>query len=129
LLAGWPTYDFPTVRTWHNDRMIIIGDAAHAASASSGQGASMAIEDAVVLAKCLRDEPRVQDAFARYEQLRRERIVAQGKKNGDGKTPGLFGRVVRDLVLRLMFSSERSGATKAMDWIFDHRLDWHDAGP
>ena len=35
--------------------MIIVGDAAHATSPSSGQGASMAIEDAVVLAKCLRD--------------------------------------------------------------------------
>jgi 2-polyprenyl-6-methoxyphenol hydroxylase-like FAD-dependent oxidoreductase len=37
--------------------MIVIGDAAHATSPSSGQGASMAIEDAVVLAKCVRDLP------------------------------------------------------------------------
>jgi hypothetical protein len=35
--------------------MIDLGDAAHATSPSSGQGASLAIEDAVVLAKCLRD--------------------------------------------------------------------------
>ena len=32
------------------------------------QGASLSIEDAVVLAKCLRDLPSPQEAFARFEQ-------------------------------------------------------------
>ena len=35
-------------RSWHRDRMIVIGDAAHAPAPSSGQGASMALEDAVI---------------------------------------------------------------------------------
>ncbi|MGH3828142.1 MAG: FAD-dependent monooxygenase [Pseudonocardiaceae bacterium] len=39
------------------DRMVIIGDTAHAAALATGQGASMALEDAVVLAKALRDMP------------------------------------------------------------------------
>ena len=51
------THDLPRVPTWHKGPMVIIGDAAHAPSPSSGQGASMATEDAVVLAKCLRDLP------------------------------------------------------------------------
>lgn len=55
LFAPWPTHDHPDVPTWHRGRLIIIGDAAHAASPSSGQGASMAIEDAAVLALALRD--------------------------------------------------------------------------
>src|SRR3712207_668033 len=54
-LAGWATYDLPSVPTWHRGSLVIIGDAAHATAPSSGQGASMAIEDAVVLARCLRD--------------------------------------------------------------------------
>jgi 2-polyprenyl-6-methoxyphenol hydroxylase-like FAD-dependent oxidoreductase len=49
------TYDLPKVRTWHRGQMIIIGDAAHAVSPASGQGASMAIEDALTLGRCLRD--------------------------------------------------------------------------
>jgi len=40
------------VPTWHRTRMIIVGDAAHAASPATGQGASMALEDAA-----LRDQP------------------------------------------------------------------------
>ncbi|WP_414638650.1 FAD-dependent monooxygenase, partial [Actinophytocola sp.] len=85
VFSGSNTYDFPTVPVWHRGRMIIIGDAAHATSPASGQGASMALEDAVTLAKCLRDLPA---AYTAYENLRRkrvERVVAQGKRNGDGK--------------------------------------------
>ena len=73
-LAASPLYDMPVVPTWHRDSMVIIGDAAHATSPSSGQGASMAIEDAIVLAKCLRDCEGIRQAFATYERLRRKRV-------------------------------------------------------
>jgi len=39
------------VARWHDDRVVLVGDAAH--PVGSGQGASMAIEDGVVLARCL----------------------------------------------------------------------------
>lgn len=60
VVLGTNTYDMPRVPVWHIGPRIIIGDAAHAASPSSGQGASLAIEDGVMLARCLRDlgEPR-----------------------------------------------------------------------
>ncbi|WP_431917561.1 FAD-dependent oxidoreductase [Amycolatopsis tucumanensis] len=122
IFAGWNTYDFPKVPVWHRNRMIIVGDAAHATSPASGQGASMAIEDAVVLAKCLRDAGDVHDAFTTYESLRRhrvERVVAQGKRNGDGKT---LGPVMRHL-LPLLFKLYRPGP-EAMDWLYGHRIDW-----
>jgi FAD-dependent urate hydroxylase len=124
-LAGDNTYDLPSVPTWHKGPMIVIGDAAHAPSPTSGQGASMAAEDAVVLAKSLRDLPDIPRAFAAYEQLRRrrvERIVAQGARTGSTKTQGPVGRVVRDLLLPLVFRflvTDRS-----MAWIYDHHLDW-----
>jgi 2-polyprenyl-6-methoxyphenol hydroxylase-like FAD-dependent oxidoreductase len=127
ILPAWGTYDFPHVPHWHRDRMVIIGDAAHAASPSSGQGASMAIEDAVVLARCLRDAASVKQAFATYEGLRRERVekvVAMGKRNGTGKTPGPLGRWVRDLVLQMVFSRQRGANPDPMAWLFDHRIAW-----
>lgn len=127
ILGPWGTYDFATVPTWHRDRMIIIGDAAHAASPSSGQGASMAIEDAIVLAMCLRDAPDVAEAFRAYEQLRRarvERVVKQGRRNGSGKTPGLFGRVVRDTFLRFVFARIAKSGRDPMAWVYDYALDW-----
>jgi 2-polyprenyl-6-methoxyphenol hydroxylase-like FAD-dependent oxidoreductase len=124
-LAGDNTHDLPRVPTWHRGPMVVIGDAAHAPSPTSGQGASMAAEDAVVLAKCLRDLPDIPAALTAYERLRRrrvERIVAQGARTGSTKTPGGLARVLRDLMLPLVF---RFVVTeKSMAWIYDHHVDW-----
>jgi 2-polyprenyl-6-methoxyphenol hydroxylase-like FAD-dependent oxidoreductase len=123
--AGDSTHDLPSVPTWHRGPMVIVGDAAHAPSPTSGQGASLAAEDAVVLAMALRDLPDIPGALAAYEGLRRrrvERIVAQGARTGRAKTPGPVGRVLRDLALPLVFRflvTERSLA-----WIHDHHIDW-----
>jgi 2-polyprenyl-6-methoxyphenol hydroxylase-like FAD-dependent oxidoreductase len=127
-LAGDNTHDLPSVPTWHRGPMVIVGDAAHAPSPTSGQGASLAVEDAVVLAQCLRDLPAIGDALAAYEGLRRkrvERIVAHGARTGRAKTPGPVGRVLRDLALPVVFKllvTERSLA-----WIYDHHIDWDTA--
>ncbi|NLU75355.1 NAD(P)-binding protein [Streptomyces sp. HNM0575] len=66
--------DLSTVTRWRTERILLIGDAAHAASPATGQGASMALEDAVVLAKSLRDAPDTPSALERYERLRRPRV-------------------------------------------------------
>jgi 2-polyprenyl-6-methoxyphenol hydroxylase-like FAD-dependent oxidoreductase len=131
-LAGDNTYDLGHVPTWFRGRMVIIGDAAHAPSPSSGQGASMALEDAVVLAQALRDHAEgdhadVAAAFAAYETARRERvekIVAAGARSSSSKIPGPVGRRFQELMLRFAFRymiTDRSIA-----WTNDHRIRWED---
>lgn len=61
----------PRLPRWSRDGLVLIGDAAHAASPAAGQGASMALEDAVVLGRCVRDLPDLDLALATYERLRR----------------------------------------------------------
>jgi 2-polyprenyl-6-methoxyphenol hydroxylase-like FAD-dependent oxidoreductase len=104
--------------------MTLIGDAAHAASSSSGQGASIAIESAVELARCLRDMPYDQ-AFSTYQQLRRprvERIIKLGARTNSNKTAGPVGRVLRDLV---MPATMKLINPEKMAWQFDHHIDWN----
>jgi len=60
--------------TWHAGPMVLVGDAAHLTGPSAGQGASIALEDGVILAKCLRDLPNLDEACSVYQQLRIERI-------------------------------------------------------
>ncbi len=55
-IIGHPFYDIPTQPLWHKGRVVLVGDAIHAVSPSAGQGASLSVEDAVVLARCLRDQ-------------------------------------------------------------------------
>jgi FAD-dependent urate hydroxylase len=126
-LAGvWPTYDMPTVRHWHRDRMVIIGDAAHATSPASGQGASMAIEDAVELARCLRDLP-VDAAFPAFEGMRRERVervVAQGARTSDQKAAGPVARVFRDAFLPIFLKRAAGKGSGSVAWLHQYSIDW-----
>jgi 2-polyprenyl-6-methoxyphenol hydroxylase-like FAD-dependent oxidoreductase len=105
--------------------MVIIGDAAHATAPSSGQGASMAIEDAVVLSRCLRDLPDTRQAFAAYERLRRarvERIVAHGARTSNSKAAGPVARRLRDLMMPLILKRVARGESLA--WMHDYHIAW-----
>jgi FAD-dependent urate hydroxylase len=127
-LIGWATYDMPVVRRWHNGQnMIIIGDAAHATAPSAGQGASMALEDAVILAKCLRDCPGTPAAFATFEALRRDRvekIVKHGARGSNAKAAGPAARVIRDLILPVAFRRAAKDGGKSMTWLQGHHIDF-----
>ena len=63
-------------RPWHRGRVVLIGDAAHATTAHVAQGASMAMEDAVVLAEELAGQATVERALDAYMERRFERCKA-----------------------------------------------------
>ncbi len=59
---------------WHRGRVVLIGDAAHASSPMMGQGGSMALEDALVLAECLQAASDVEMALSTFVNRRRSRV-------------------------------------------------------
>ncbi len=77
-MTGWPLNVVPPDRPWRHldDRLILIGDAAHAMLPYAAQGAGMAIEDAAVLADALARAPNRSVALAHYEAERRPRIAS-----------------------------------------------------
>lgn len=115
----------PSAPRWHRGRMVIVGDAAHVPSNSTGQGASMSIESAVQLARCLRDLP-VPQAFQAFEKLRRERVqkVAEyGEKVNQDKVNGRIGQAVTSLLapiaMKLFTKPE-----KMFGWLHRYEIDW-----
>ncbi|MCY1082825.1 FAD-dependent oxidoreductase [Archangium lansingense] len=123
-IGQYPIHDIPFLPTWHQGPVCLVGDAAHATSPHAGQGASLAIEDALVLARCLRDVPDVARAFAAYEGLRKERVeklVRQGRRNGDMK-PGAspLADWVRDLLMPFFLKL----GTRTTDGTYSYRIDW-----
>jgi FAD-dependent urate hydroxylase len=120
-----PIHSVPQLPRWHRGRMLVLGDAAHAPSPSSGQGASLAIEDAVVLGTCLRDIADPAAAFARFEQIRRprvEKIIRWAERVNSSKAAGPVGRVVRDAMLPVALRvGARSGAHEQT---YGHRVEW-----
>ncbi len=68
-----PSRDRPFLERWGTGPVTLLGDAAHPMLTSLGQGAAMAIEDAVVLATTLAERADSVDALRTYEDRRRER--------------------------------------------------------
>jgi 2-polyprenyl-6-methoxyphenol hydroxylase-like FAD-dependent oxidoreductase len=60
---------------WYSNRALLVGDAAHATTAHLGMGGGMALEDAVVLAQCIKDANTVEDAFKAFMTRRFERVA------------------------------------------------------
>jgi 2-polyprenyl-6-methoxyphenol hydroxylase-like FAD-dependent oxidoreductase len=81
-------------RRWSKASCTLLGDAAHPTTPNMGQGGCMAIEDAVVLARCLSDSADTSAAFHDYERIRyaRTRSVTNISRYygviGQWKSPG-----------------------------------------
>ena len=87
---------------WVRDHIVLIGDAAHATSPNMAQGAAMALEDTLVLARCLRDNRAIPDALAAFEARRRPRtdwVRAQTHRRDHTR---YLAPTVRDNVLRVL---------------------------
>ncbi|MEV5539880.1 FAD-dependent monooxygenase [Saccharopolyspora shandongensis] len=116
-----PIHTVPSLRNWSHDAMVLIGDAAHAPSPTSGQGASLSVEDAVALAWAIRRNDSTRTAFAQYEAQRRgrvERIVKAASRMNNNKIPRPVGRFVRDAMMPIAFRMMANG--NAMRMPFDH---------
>ncbi len=127
IFPYFPSYALPKQPTsWHKGPVVLLGDAVHAISPSSGQGASMALEDTVVLAKCLRDIPDPEQAFAAFEHLRRERTTKMhqaGVQDDSGKfatrpVQQWFRDLTAPIFLKLFANP------KVSEWMYSYRVDW-----
>ena len=125
-IIAYPIYDIATQPIWHQGPVVLVGDAIHAVSPNAGQGASLALEDAMMLAKCLRDLPDLEQAFATYERLRRarvERMVRHGRNAGQGKVMTNLVQVwLRDRLTPVFLKLFAN--PKALDWIYSYQVDW-----
>jgi 2-polyprenyl-6-methoxyphenol hydroxylase-like FAD-dependent oxidoreductase len=125
-IGGYPIYDIPPQPIWHKGPVVLVGDAVHAIAPSSGQGASLAIEDSAILAKCLRDIAPLEQAFAAYERLRRERVermVVWARSLGGAKQATSPVQLwFRDLMMPLFLRFAANPA--ALDWIYTYNIDW-----
>ena len=123
IRSAYPDYDIPSLPQWFTNRVVLMGDAAHAVTPHSGQGASMALEEAPVLAACLEAEASPIAAFRRFEALRRERVeaaVALGRQGGQQKkAQSWLALRLRDLILPLVVPLGQ----KAQEKLFAYRAD------
>lgn len=101
-VGAWMHADLTSVPRWHTTRVCLLGDAAYAMSPSAGQGASLAIEDAITLAHHLDRSGMNGRSLAAYETARRDRaeaLIKTARRNESNKAVGPIRGLIRDLML------------------------------
>lgn len=112
----WSLRIRPPVENWTDGRVTLLGDAAHPTLPYMAQGAAMAVEDAVVLARALSGGAPVPQALAAYQQARlarTTRIVTESTANR-----ALFHQPDRDR-LRAAFAARDMNAERSA-WLFSY---------
>ena len=108
---------------WSKGRVTLLGDACHPTLPFLGQGGVMAIEDAYVIAACLDkyfDDPGA--AFARYEDIRRERTAAVVRKSHANRRQA-FNPALADqdeAVVSVAEDWQQTLARERLDWLYTY---------
>ncbi|KAL4778546.1 hypothetical protein BJX76DRAFT_362635 [Aspergillus varians] len=110
VMKFFPIYRLPLGGTWSRGRCVLIGDAAHAMQPHTGQGASMALEDAFLISRMLADPTRsVEEACASYHRIRKprvEEIYLISAKNAEvRKKSGSWGIWAKEWMIWAAFSN------------------------
>lgn len=138
-LSIWPFYLVPKLPSWtsssHSNRVIILGDAAHAIPPTAGQGASQAFEDAFSLALLLSNQvplsvsllsseqpvPNLAETLGFWHRYRQERIDRVGKltlKLNNTRKP----KAERDMLDPGMIWNSETDMGE-LDWLYNHDIE------
>ena len=116
----WVLCDRPPIRDWSKGNITLLGDAAHPMLQYLAQGANMAIEDAVCLARKIElSNGNPQGAFLAYQQeryLRTARVQLMAKLYGEAYHASNATRDLRNAVLGARTQKE---AMESMAWLYD----------
>jgi 2-polyprenyl-6-methoxyphenol hydroxylase-like FAD-dependent oxidoreductase len=104
--------DIKPIRQFSFDRVTLLGDAAHATTPNLGQGAGMAIEDAVILANCMESEKDIRKAFANYEL---KRIIRTTNIVKSSWRLGKVAQLENPVMVKLRNAAMRLTPPKAME--------------
>jgi 2-polyprenyl-6-methoxyphenol hydroxylase-like FAD-dependent oxidoreductase len=111
-------YDMESLPRWSDRRVTLMGDAAHPMTPNLGQGACQAIEDAVVLAACLKTNATVEGALLQYEgrrMARTKQIVLNSRRMGAvAQAENALVRRVRNAAMRATPRSIAARQTRAL---------------
>jgi salicylate hydroxylase len=122
----WALMVRDTLKQWAYGRVVLLGDACHPTLPFLAQGAVMALEDGLVLARCLeqwKDQPEL--GLKRFEQARVERTsrIVDGAA-GNAKrfhNPQLANAAGAARYVDEQWSEER--VKERYDWLFEYKAD------
>jgi salicylate hydroxylase len=120
----WAILSVDPTGPWVQDRVALIGDAAHAMPPFLAQGAAMAIEDAAVLAASFAADPdNPAAALFAYEAARKPRVVEVHKAAFDTGMRYHYDGMLATMRNAALWLAGSSLALRTNDWIYGWKLD------
>ncbi len=119
----WGLFRHEVAARWHGSATALIGDAAHPTLPFLAQGANLAIEDGWVLAACCAETDDLPAGLARYQALRRPRVVravAEAQANARRYHFGGVMRIAAHGGLRLLGRVAPERFVRRLDWLYKH---------
>lgn len=123
----WGLFRHPVAATWTRTlpqgAVAILGDAAHPTLPFLAQGASMALEDAWMLAEMLASHDTAGAALAAYQAVRKPRttrIVAAANTNARAYHLSGMSRMIGHTGLRLLGRMAPGLMLSRFDWLYGH---------
>ena len=118
----WALYDRSPLPAYSHGAAALIGDAAHPMLPFLAQGAAMAIEDAVVAARCLRleldDAAAALKAYSAVRRPRTRKVQRQAARNGSRYHRSLLPAALRNAAMRTIGGPR---LLRHYDWLYDWR--------
>jgi salicylate hydroxylase len=119
----WALLSRAPIERWHDGRTVLLGDACHPMLPFMAQGAVMAIEDGLVLARCLEAHPNdPARAFAGYEAARvarANRCVRAAERNRQIFHDGRLAEPA-DAARYVATQWNETAVRERYDWLFAH---------
>ncbi|HEX5874788.1 MAG TPA: FAD-dependent monooxygenase [Pyrinomonadaceae bacterium] len=116
-----PAFDRLANKHWGTGRMTLLGDAIHPTTPNLGQGGCLAMEDAIVLARCFKNYGAAEEALRNYERHRYQRtkmISSYSRYYGRiGQWENVWARGLRRAALAL---APEPLAHRLMQTVFDY---------
>jgi salicylate hydroxylase len=114
----WVLCDREPVKIWSKGRVTLLGDAAHPMLQYLAQGAGMALEDSICLAKCLDEADTVEQAFEAYPLkrfLRTGRVQLTARLYGEFYHAEGVRRELRNAYVKNL-------GYEGLAWIYEHQV-------
>lgn len=95
--------DLRRLDKWHKDKVVLVGDAAHATTPNMGQGAGQGIEDAYYLANILAKKNQIDQSLDLFESIRREKVdyVVNNSWRFGQMAHSHFGQLIMKAIIKL----------------------------
>ena len=121
VILATPAFDREPGKTWGDKSVTLLGDAIHPTTPNFGQGGCLAMEDALVLARCVEKYGATEQALRKYEGCRYERTAAITKYSRlygtIGQSENLLVRIAKRTLLPL---APESILQRLMQIVFDY---------